>query len=187
MELPIEPIPSETNRKIDPRLAKMKYHICKLPATFQILGRCGSGKSSVLWSLLTKAFVYRNKSIFHEIVVYLGSMDSVETFKTLPCKNLVILHEFIASDFEKYLDDLKKTQMDRINLGKAPLNIAVVFDDFVGQAEISPGQSHIDVAEGFLWMHSKPEIDKWCKENRLSKSSILSMVAERLSEIMPEE
>lgn len=134
MELPIEPIPSETNRKIDPRLAKMKYHICKLPATFQILGRCGSGKSSVLWSLLTKAFVYRNKSIFHEIVVYLGSMDSVETFKTLPCKNLVILHEFIASDFEKYLDDLKKTQMDRINLGKAPLNIAVVFDDFVGQA-----------------------------------------------------
>jgi len=134
MELPIDPIPSETNRKVDPRLAKLKYPICKLPATFQILGRCGSGKSSVLWSLLTKAFIHRKKSIFHEIIVYLGSMDSVETFKTLPCKNLIILHEFIAKDFEEYLDDLKKTQMDRINLGKAPLNIAVVFDDFVGQA-----------------------------------------------------
>ena len=67
------------------------------------------------------------------------------------------------------------------------MDLYEAIDDFVGQAEISPGQSHIDVAEGFLWMHSKPEIDKWCKENRLSKSSILSMVAERLSEIMPEE
>jgi hypothetical protein len=134
MELPIEPIPSETNRKTDPRLDKLPYKICKLPATFQILGRCGSGKSSILWALLTKAFVYRKKSIFHEIVVYLGSMDSVETFRTLPCKNIVILHEFIAADFDKYLEDLRKTQMERIRMGKHPLNIAVVLDDFVGQA-----------------------------------------------------
>jgi len=98
-----------------------------------ILGRCGSGKSSVLWSLLTKGYIYKNKSIFDEIIVYLGSQDSISTFETLPCKNKIILQEFDADDFETYLTDLKTHQMELLNKGKRPLNIAVIFDDFVGQ------------------------------------------------------
>ena len=98
-----------------------------------ILGRCGSGKSSVLWSLLTKGYIYKNKSIFDEIIVYLGSQDSISTFETLPCKNKIILQEFDADDFETYLTDLKTHQMERLSKNKRPLNIAVIFDDFVGQ------------------------------------------------------
>lgn len=129
----MDAIPSEDKKK-DPRLEKLEFKTVKLPATFMMLGRCGSGKSSILWSLLTKAFVYKKKSIFHEMIVYLGSQDSIDTFKKLPCKNLVILQEFNPTEFEEYLDDLKQHQMERINAGKYPRNIAVVFDDFVGQA-----------------------------------------------------
>lgn len=98
-----------------------------------ILGRCGSGKSSVLWSLLTQGYTYKGKSIFDEMIIYLGSQDSISTFETLPCKNKIILQEFDADDFEDYLSDLKKHQMERIEKKKRPLNICVIFDDFVGQ------------------------------------------------------
>ena len=98
-----------------------------------ILGRCGSGKSSVLWSMLTEGYTYKGKSVFDEMIVYLGSQDSIDTFKTLPCKNLVVLQEFDPEDFEEYLEDLKKHQMERLNKNKRPLNVAVIFDDYVGQ------------------------------------------------------
>lgn len=98
-----------------------------------ILGRCGSGKSSVLWSLLNSGYTYKGKSVFDEMIVYLGSQDSIDTFKTLPCKNLLVLQEFDPADFEQYLEDLKVHQMERINKNKRPLNVAVVFDDYCGQ------------------------------------------------------
>jgi hypothetical protein len=97
-----------------------------------ILGRCGSGKSSVLWSLLTEGYMYKGKSIFDEMIIYLGTLDARETFESLPCKNKVILQDFDADDFESYLDDLKQHQMERLSKNKRPLNIAVVFDDYVG-------------------------------------------------------
>jgi hypothetical protein len=136
MEIPIDAIPSE-NKPIDPALANLGYDLPKLPATFMMLGRCGSGKSSILWALLTKGYMKgkkKDKSVFHEIIVYLGSQDSVDAFKKLPCKNLIVLQEFDAADFENYLNDLRIHQMERLSHGKHPLNIAVVFDDFVGQA-----------------------------------------------------
>lgn len=98
-----------------------------------ILGRCGSGKSSVLWSMLQSGYTYKGKSVFDEMIIYLGSQDSIDTFKTLPCKNLVVLQEFNPTEFEEYLEDLKTHQMERINKGKRPLNVACVFDDYVGQ------------------------------------------------------
>jgi len=132
MELPVKPIPSE-DKKQDKRFKLLKHKLPKLPATFMLLGRCGSGKSSILWSLLTQGYVHKGKSIFDEMIVYLGSQDSIDTFKTLPCKNLVVLQEFDPKDFETYLEDLKTHQMERLNKGKRPLNVAVVFDDYVGQ------------------------------------------------------
>ena len=99
-----------------------------------ILGRCGSGKSSILHSLLTEGYVHNGKSLFDEACIFLGSLDSVETFQNLPIKNKVILHEFNPTDFETYVEDLRKHQMERLEKKKRPLNIALIFDDFVGQA-----------------------------------------------------
>lgn len=131
MELPVSTIPSE-NKPTDKRFKYMQYQLPPLPSTFMILGRCGSGKSSILYSLLTKGYVYKGKSLFDEAAIWLGSMDSVDTFKNLPIKNKAILHEFNPEDFEQYVEDLRKHQMERLEKGKRPLNILLCFDDFVG-------------------------------------------------------
>lgn len=143
MELPIEVIPSEKKAK-DKRLEQMKYKdsLPPHPANICILGRCGSGKSCCLYSMLKNGYVTKNKqSIFDEMVVYLGTLDAVEAFQSLPCKNIIVLHEFDAEQFEAYLDDLKQHQMERIEKNKPPLNTAIIFDDFVGQALLKPGKS----------------------------------------------
>lgn len=98
-----------------------------------ILGRCGSGKSSCLASLLTEGYVNNTKSVFDEMLVFLGSQDSKHFFEKLPCPNVVVLDHFDPEAFEEYLDDLKIHQMERLNKGKHPLNVAIIFDDFVGQ------------------------------------------------------
>lgn len=133
-DLPIKPIPSE-NKPKDKRFEKLNYKtLPKLPATFMILGRCGSGKSSILYSLITEGYTYGKdkKSVFDEAIVYLGSQDSISAFEQLPIKNLIVLQEFDAEDFESYLDDLKKHQMEKLEKKKAPLNTLIIFDDFVG-------------------------------------------------------
>ena len=107
----------------------------KLPANIMLLGSAGAGKSSILWSLLTEGYTYGKKktSIFDEGLVYLGTQDALAAFEKLPIKNFVILQEFNPDDFEEYLDDLKKHQMEKLERGKAPMNTIIVFDDFVGQ------------------------------------------------------
>ena len=143
MELPIEVIPSEVKPK-DKRLEKMKYKesLPPHPANICILGRCGSGKSCCLYSMLKTGYVTdKGKSIFDEMVVYLGTLDAVDAFKALPCKNIIILHEFNGDEFEAYLEDLKLHQMERLQERKPLLNVAIIFDDFVGQALLKPGKS----------------------------------------------
>jgi len=132
--LPIKPIPSE-DKPEDKRMKQLNYkNLPKLPANFMILGRCGSGKSSILYSLLTKGYTYgKNKSIFDECITYLGTQDSIETFKNLPIKNSIVLQEFDADDFVEYLDDLKAHQMEKLEKNKPPLNTLIIFDDYVGQ------------------------------------------------------
>jgi hypothetical protein len=100
-----------------------------------LLGQCGSGKSSILYSLLSEILVYgkHKKSIFDEGIVYLGTQDAIEAFQKLPIKNHIVLQEFDPDDFEEYLNDLKSHQMEKLERNKAPLNSIIVFDDFCGQ------------------------------------------------------
>ena len=138
----INVIPSE-NRPPDSRIKKMKYKHCMPSRNYLILGRAGSGKSSFLYTLLTDVFVYgkNKKSVFDEMIILLGTQDSVSSFQSIKCKNKVILHEFDADDFEEYLEDLKKHQMDKIESGKPALNICLVADDFVGEALLKPSKN----------------------------------------------
>ena len=139
-DLIIETIPSE-NKPEDKRIKNMNYkNLPKLPATFCVLGRCGSGKSSILYSLLTKGYTYgkNNKSVFDEAIIYLGSQDSIHAFEKIPIENKIVLQEFDAKDFDEYLEDLKTHQMDRLEKGKAPMNACYIFDDFVGRGLTKP-------------------------------------------------
>lgn len=100
-----------------------------------ILGRCGSGKSSILYSLLSEGYTYgkNKKSIFDEGIVYLGTQDAISAFEKLPIKNHIVLQEFDPDDFEEYLNDLKDHQMEKLSRNKPGLNTIIIFDDFVGQ------------------------------------------------------
>lgn len=100
-----------------------------------LLGQCGSGKSSILYSMISEGYVYgkNKKSVFDEGIVYLGTQDAVDAFAKLPIKNHIILHDFDPDDFEEYLEDLKKHQMEKLSRGKPPMNTILIFDDFCGQ------------------------------------------------------
>jgi hypothetical protein len=100
-----------------------------------LLGQCGSGKSSILYSLLSEGYTYgkSKKSIFDEGIVYIGTQDAIEAFEKLPIKNHIVLQEFDADDFEEYMNDLKQHQMEKLSRNKAPMNTIIIFDDFVGQ------------------------------------------------------
>jgi hypothetical protein len=127
-------IPAE-NKPHDKRMDRLEApFLPKLPATFYILGKCGSGKSSILWTMLTKGYVYgkSKKSIFDEALIYLGTLDAKESFNRLPIKNKLILEEYDPADFEEYQDDLKAHQMEKLEKNKPPLNTIICFDDFVG-------------------------------------------------------
>lgn len=135
-KLPIKPIPSEIKPQ-DKRLKQIRYdNLPKLPVTSVILGRVGSGKSSCLYSLLTEGYVYgkNKKSVFDEMVFFIGNKESVSALEKIKCKNKCILHDFVENDFTEYLDNLKEHQLERLEKGKPPLNVAVVFDDCAGIA-----------------------------------------------------
>lgn len=133
-ELPIAPIPSEF-KPVDKRIAKLRYkELPKLPVTMVQLGRVGSGKSSILYSLLTEGYVYgkNKKSVFDEMIFYIGNKESNHALEKIKCGNKCILHEFVETDFEEYLENLKAHQLERLEKGKPPLQTAVIFDDMAG-------------------------------------------------------
>jgi len=135
-ELKIEVMPAEKKPK-DRRIDKINFKdLPKIPANILLLGRCGSGKSSILYSLLTKGFTYgpKNKSLFDEAVFYIGTLDSKHIFEKLPIKNSLVLEEFDPIDFSDYLDDLRTHQLEKLEKNKPPMNTLICFDDFVGAA-----------------------------------------------------
>jgi hypothetical protein len=130
----VEVMPSEKKPK-DPRMDKIEAQFLpELPMTCLVLGQCGSGKSSSLWSMLTKGYVTGKgrKSIFDELLVYLGTLDSKASFEKLPVENKLIMTDFEPISFDEYQDDLKKHQLERLEKGKHMLNACIVFDDMAG-------------------------------------------------------
>lgn len=133
-DIEYETIPCEDKPK-DKRLDRVECKaLPKLPANILLLGKCGSGKSSILWSMLSKGYVYgkKKKSVFDEAIYWLGTLDAKSSFEKLPIKNHIILDEFDPELFEEYTDDLKKHQMEKLEAGQPPLNTLIVFDDFAG-------------------------------------------------------
>jgi hypothetical protein len=163
----IEVMPSEKKPK-DKRLDKMDAKFLPvIPSTFLILGQCGSGKSSCLWSLMTKGYTYTSKqgkpkSVFHELLVYLGTLDSQASFEKMPVKNKLILTEFDPVVFDEYCDDLKKHQMERLDKGKPALNTCIIFDDFFGANLMKKSR-----------VNGAPPIEKLCLTSRHEQNATI--------------
>jgi hypothetical protein len=135
-ELKIEVMPAE-NKPKDRRLDKINFKdLPKIPANILLLGRCGSGKSSILYTLLSKGFTYgpKNKTLFDEALFYIGTLDAKHIFEKFPIKNSLVLEEFDPIDFMDYLEDLKIHQLEKLEKKKPAMNTLICFDDFVGNA-----------------------------------------------------
>ena len=145
-ELSWDVIPCE-NKPKDKRLDRIDHkYLPKLPATFMVLGQCGSGKSSILWTLLTEGYVYGKgkKSVFDECLIYLGTLDAKHAFETkLPIKNTLVLEEYDPNDFEEYMNDLKEHQMEKLEKNKPLLNTCLIFDDFVGEGLMKKPRANV--------------------------------------------
>lgn len=156
----VEVMPSEIKPK-DKRIEKMELKFLPpIPSTYLVLGQCGSGKSSFIWSIMTKGYVYTSKkgkpkSVFDELLVYLGTLDSQASFEKMPVKNKLILTEFDPVVFEEYQDDLKKHQMERLDKGKSPLNTCIIMDDFAGANLMKKSK-----------VNGAPPIEKLCLTSR---------------------
>lgn len=134
MEIPIKPIQSE-NKPKDKRIAKLNKALPKIPSNFLIAGRVGTGKSSCLYSLLTEksGYIVNGKSIFDEMIIFVGNGESDWALEKIPCKNMVILHEFSTDALDNYLEDLRQHQLERLDKNKPPLNACIIFDDMATQ------------------------------------------------------
>lgn len=160
----VEVMPSEKKPR-DPRMDKIEAQFLpQLPATILVLGQCGSGKSSSVWSMLTKGYVTGKgkKSIFDELLVYLGTLDSKPSFEKLPVENKLIMTEFEPISFDEYQDDLKKHQLERLEKGKHMLNSCIVFDDFVGNNLMKKAKTN-----------GAPPIEKLCLTSRHEANATL--------------
>lgn len=153
----MEVMPSEV-KPADPRMKRIEAKFLPtLPATFLILGQCGSGKSSALWSLITKGYVVgkSKKSIFDEALIYLGTLDARASFEKMPIENKLIMTEFDPVSFDQYQIDLKKHQLELLEKGKHMMNIALIYDDFAGASLMRKAK-----------VGSAPPIEKLCLTSR---------------------
>jgi len=138
MELPHEMIPSEA-RPEDKRFFALPHAktIPKPPFTMLIVAPIGQGKSSMIYSMLNKWY----GKYFDELIIYNGTKDSNEAWLNLPAKEVVLLNDWNEADFFEYIKALEDSQLKRIQAGKPPRNIGIVFDDMITDHIFSRGRS----------------------------------------------
>lgn len=137
-DLPMMMMPSE-NRPADKRFEKLpnKDKIPKPPFTMLIVSPIGQGKSSMIYSLLNLHY----GAYIDELVIYNGTKDSNKAFLNLPAKEVILLNDWDEKEFFTYIKALEDDQLARINAGKPPLNVMIVFDDMITDAVFSRGRS----------------------------------------------
>lgn len=133
MALQTEMIPSE-NRPHDDRFEQLECSelLIKPPFTMVITGSIGSGKSSLIWSLLNpKTGFYRG--YYDYILVFNGSTDSNKVWVEASTEDneIEVENSWDNDKFQSWLTKLEKDQMRLEEEGKQLQRVCVVFDDAV--------------------------------------------------------
>lgn len=123
------------DKRLDALIAKHGEMILRPAMTAIAYGRIGSGKTSVLYSILKNMLPH----YFDEVVVFCASSDSKDAFESLPQKNILFLTDYDDEAFTNYVNKLREDQIERLSKGKSALNVCVVFDDIVFSNAISRG------------------------------------------------
>lgn len=135
MALITEMIPSE-NRPHDDRFDKLPHHelLIKPPFTMVITGSIGSGKSSLIWSMLNPKNGFYKK-YFDYILVFNGSLDSNKTWVEASTEDneIEVENTWDNDKFQAWLKRLESDQMRLEEEGKQLQRVCVVFDDAVSK------------------------------------------------------
>lgn len=124
-----EVIPSE---KKHPRLIKkikeLEKELPKPPFFMIIQGSVGSGKTSLLYSLLK---AYQDKNFFDVIIFYNRVSDSDSVWEKFETKKTAIelYHDYNDAKLIEIINQLDGVQSERREKKKRPLNVLFVFDD----------------------------------------------------------
>ena len=133
MALVTEMIPSES-RPDDKKFEELPHHelLIKPPFTMVITGSIGSGKSSLIWSMLNPSRGFYKK-YFDYILIFNGSLDSNKVWKDASTdKNVIDVENTWDNDkFQGFLTKLEREQMRREEEGEPLQRVCVVFDDAV--------------------------------------------------------
>lgn len=124
-----EIIPSETELREDKRFARLPWHasLIKPPFRIYLIGSSGSGKSSVLYTMIKKYYSH----YWDIIVFYNGTSDSNTAWEKTSRRNIVILNEFDEADLKEFLQETKDSQNALRAEGKQMKRILIAFDDMI--------------------------------------------------------
>ena len=134
----IDIMPSEgIHKKLIERFNKLpdSRELPKPPFYIMIQGSVGSGKSSLLYSLM-KAYQPKGKEYFDMIVVFNANKDSDIVFQSFEKHNKVSLQIFNYYDDDSmrdFVEEMNTIQEQRKADGKPPLSVLVVLDDMIAR------------------------------------------------------
>lgn len=134
MALKTEKIPSE-ERPPDGRFDKLPHNelLVKPPFTMVITGSIGSGKSSIVWSMLNPKGFYGK--YFDYMLIFNGSVDSNAIWKDASTdeNEIDVVNKWDNDKFRDFVVRLERDQQRLREEGKQLQRICVVFDDSVSQ------------------------------------------------------
>jgi hypothetical protein len=108
----------------------------KPPYVMSVLGSCGSGKTSMITSMICKGGPYYN--YFDIIVVYVMTKDSNELFECANSKKtkVYILNEFHEKDLSNFYIELERKQNLLRDSGEKLKNVLIIIDDFISDPRL---------------------------------------------------
>lgn len=138
MSLQIEAIPSE-DRGVDDRFEKLPNSqiLPKPPFTMLALGIIGSGKSSLIYSMINNWY----KNYYDEVIIYSGVIDANDSWNSIKQKKVLVLNDWNEAEFLDYFQKLEADQMKRLAEKKPLLRVCIIMDDMITQNILSRGRS----------------------------------------------
>lgn len=131
-KLSVKIMPSE-NKKQDNRRNKFIPEQLKssMPLVAYIVGPRGSGKSSMLYSMLDEWL----KGYYHLIIIFTGTADSVHAFEQLQDKktSVLVYTNYTNQLLEDLYNVIKDLQEERRKNKKSEYHVCMVFDDMLAK------------------------------------------------------
>jgi len=132
--LKIQPIPSEIKKETVKEKKLSKVIPRPLPFAWIVCGAVGSGKSSLLYSMINNKDGWF-KNYFDKIVVFLSTIDSNKTWESIP--NTEVVNEYDPTFLAGYYKMIQEQQQKLRDKKRRLHNYLFCFDDMVTQNIVS--------------------------------------------------